>query len=171
MFKLIKNSCLSENEIRLVQTDVDYSDKTKLFELAKSGLVKYFGRANKETVTEDTSKTFSLDEKDNGDREVNFTGFRNKASTYPRGKGNFRGNNYGNGSIGGFRNGGNFTNHGSNSHQVHQNQGQVASQGQGGCGGQWGGAGQGGRYQQQGTQILYCPIFKKLVINCEHFSN
>ena len=60
MFKVIKNSGLNENETRLVQTDIDYDKKTKLFESAKAGLVKYFGRM-KEKKTEDINqKAFAL---------------------------------------------------------------------------------------------------------------
>ena len=53
MFKLIKNSGLNENEVRLVQTDIDYDAKTKLVESAKAGLVKYFGRKKEASIKEE----------------------------------------------------------------------------------------------------------------------
>ena len=47
MFKIIKNARLSETEVCLVQTDIDYDEKSKLLESAKAGLVKYFRRSVK----------------------------------------------------------------------------------------------------------------------------
>ena len=94
MFKVIKNSGLSENETRLVQTDIDYDKKEKLFENAKAGLVKYFGRM-KEKKSEDTDKkAFALNEGEN-DHEALFGGYRDRSGTFPGGKRNDRfGNNF-----------------------------------------------------------------------------
>ena len=39
MFKIIKNAGLSKTEDRLVQTDIDYDEKSKLLNSAKAGLV------------------------------------------------------------------------------------------------------------------------------------
>ena len=122
MFKLIKNAGLSETEIQLVQTDNDYSNKAKLFDLAKSGLVKYFGRVKNEKK-DDPQKAFALDEKQDIDQDVNYAGnFKNQCGTYPTG--NFRGGNQnGGGGYGGNnqngrggsqnRNGGGFGGNGS----------------------------------------------------------
>ena len=92
---------------------MDYKDKTKLFETAMNGLVKYFGRKVKDDNKDTTQKHFALDEKQSGDEEVNVTrDFRNKSGTFPRGGGGgFQGNGgYGRNGRGGFqkRNGGGF---------------------------------------------------------------
>jgi len=63
MFKIIKNAGLSETEVRLVQTDIDYDEKSKLLESAKAGLVKYFGRSVKTGNKIDLQKRFAFDEK------------------------------------------------------------------------------------------------------------
>ena len=96
MFKVIKNSGLNENETRLVQTDIDYDKKTKLFDSAKAGLVKYFGRM-KEKKTEDVNqKAFALNE-GVGDHDTLYGGYRDRSETWG-GRGNNRyGNNHGGG--------------------------------------------------------------------------
>ena len=95
MFKLIKNSGLTENEVRLVQTDIDYSQKEKLVESAKAGLMKYFGRM-KESKVDNTQKAFALNEgNDGGDQEALFGSHRDRSGTYPG-----RGNGGGRGSFG-----------------------------------------------------------------------
>ena len=105
MFKLIKNSGLTENEVRLVQTDIDYSQKEKLVESAKAGLMKYFGRM-KESKVDNTQKAFALNEgNDGGDQEALFGSHRDRSGTYPgRGNGGGRGN-FGNGNGNNFRGG------------------------------------------------------------------
>ena len=88
MFKIIKNAGLSETEVRLVQTDIDYDEKTKLLESAKAGLVKYFGRSGKTGQKSDLQKSFALDEKLKEEEEANVTNdYRNRSGTFPRGNG------------------------------------------------------------------------------------
>ena len=103
-FKVIKNSGLNEIDTRLVQTDIDYNEKTKLFDSAKAGLVKYFGRM-KEKKTEDIiQKAFALNE-GVGDHEALYGGYRDRSKTWG-GKGNYRyGNNQDGGQGGDFRGG------------------------------------------------------------------
>ena len=43
MFQLLKNSGLSESDQRLCQTDISFSDLTKLYENTKKAIIKYFG--------------------------------------------------------------------------------------------------------------------------------
>ena len=43
MYKLIKSAELSSVGEKLVQTEVDYTKKEKLYDNAKAGLLKYFG--------------------------------------------------------------------------------------------------------------------------------
>ena len=80
MFKIIKNAGLSETEVRIVQTDIDYDEKSKLLESAKAGLVKYFGRGVKAGNESNLQKGFALDEKE---EEVNVTNdYRNRSGTF-----------------------------------------------------------------------------------------
>ena len=83
MFKVIKNSGISENEVRLVQTDINYDRKDKLFDNAKAGLVKYFGRAMDKDKVEKVDKAFALNE---GDQEAFYGGWRDRSGTFPNGK-------------------------------------------------------------------------------------
>ena len=68
MFKVIKNSGLSENEVRLVQTDIDYDRKEKVFDNVKASLIKYFGRAKDKDKAEKVDKAFALNKGDSGDK-------------------------------------------------------------------------------------------------------
>ena len=111
MFKVIKNSGLSENEVRLVQTDINYDRKDKLFDNAKAGLVKYFGRAMDKDKVEKVDKAFALNE---GDQEAFYGGWRDRSGTFPAGgysrdggTSNFRGGQN-EGGRGGYQSGGGF---------------------------------------------------------------
>ena len=144
MFKVIKNSGLTENEVRLVQTDIDYDRKDKLFDSAKAGLVKYFGRT-KDKAEKVDNKTFALNEGNAGDEEAFYGGWRDRSGTFPGG-----GDNRYGGSTnfrGGYRNGGGFVKGGFKGNGEFQNRGQAGfggGQGQG-----WSGGGQGGSRGQR----------------------
>ena len=111
MFKVIKNSGLSENEVRLVQTDIDYDKKDKLFDSAKAGLVKYFGRT-KDKAEKVDNKAIALNEERARDQEAFYGGWRDRSGTFPGGENNryggstnFRGGGL---SQGGYHNEGGF---------------------------------------------------------------
>ena len=88
MFKIIKNAGLSETEVRIVQTDIDYDEKSKLLESAKAGLVKYFRRSVKAGNKSDLKKSFALDRKVKEEDDVNVTNdYRNRSGTFPKGNG------------------------------------------------------------------------------------
>ena len=136
MYKLIKGASLNKNGEKFVQSEVDYSVKTELFNAAKKGLLKYFGNEENNTVKKEENKTFELNE---GKVEDAFYGGfqRDRAGTFPTrgganpwrgnrgfGGGNFRGGGYGGG--GGNQGGGGYQNHGGHSNQWgrgHFNQG------------------------------------------------
>ena len=149
MFKVIKNSGLSENEVRLVQTDINYDRKDKLFDNAKAGLVKYFGRAMDKDKVEKVDKAFALNE---GDQEAFYGGWRNRSGTFPAGVysrdgGNFRGGQN-EGGRGGYQSGSGFGKGGFRGNGDYQNRGQSGfggGQGQGGFNGFGAGRGKGGR--------------------------
>ena len=103
MFQLLENSGLSESDQRLCQTDISFSDLTKLYENTKKAIIKYFG--NKNNVNMGSSKTdsrFDLVE----EKDAFFGDFRNRAGTFPtvRGKPPFgRGAGYNSGIRGNWR--------------------------------------------------------------------
>ena len=70
--------------------------------------MKHFGRKKESTKVDTNQKAFALNEgNESGDQETLFGGHRDRAGTYPGGKGHGRGN-FGNGNNfrGGFQGGG-----------------------------------------------------------------
>ena len=128
MFKVIKNSGLSENEVRLVQTDIDYDKKDRLFDNAKSGLVKYFGRT-RDKAEKDDNKAFALKEGNACEQEAFYGGWRERSGTFPeRGKNRYSG--WGQ-NEGGYQSGGGFGKAGFRGSRDYQNWGQGGFGGQG----------------------------------------
>ena len=79
MFQLLENSGLNEQDQRLCQTDISFSDTGKLYENTKKAIIKYFGNKNSSTNTSKSDNRFDLiDEK-----EALFGDFRNRSSSFP----------------------------------------------------------------------------------------
>ena len=79
MFQLLENSGLNDQDQRLCQTDISFTETDKLYDNTKKAIIKYFGNKSNQAGQKGFVR-FELSE----EKETFFTGdFRNCSSSFP----------------------------------------------------------------------------------------